>query len=175
MNRNFALLAVAAALALSGVTAHASCADPRVALSNGAIPSTLPAGVKSAAGWDHHPHDSVVGTWVVSYTMNGNPFGDAFIQWHDDGTEWENIDFPILGGNVCMGEWQQTGHRQVRRTHIGWLYTDGTVSGYFTETETDNLSHDGNSYTGTNDMKIFDINGVQQGEMMGASSAVRFP
>ncbi len=176
MNRNFALLAVAAALALSGVSAHASCADPRVALQNGAT-RTAPAlpGVKSVAGWDHHQHDSIVGTWVVTYTMNDNPFGDAFIQWHDDGTEWENIDFPILGGNICMGEWQQTGHRQVQRTHIGWLYTDGTVSGYFTETETDTLSHDGNSYTGTNDMKIFDINGVQQAEMNGTSSATRYP
>jgi hypothetical protein len=176
MNRNFALLAVAAALALSGVTAHASCADPRVALQNGAA-RTAPAlpGVKAVAGWDHHQHDSIVGTWVVTYTMNDNPFGDAFIQWHDDGTEWENIDFPILGGNVCMGEWQDTGHRRVQRTHIGWLYTDGTVSGYFTETETDTLSHDGNSYTGTNDMKIFDINGVQQAEMTGTSSATRYP
>jgi hypothetical protein len=177
MNRNFALLAVAAALALPAISAHASCADPRVALQNGAARSALqlPAGVKSAAGWDHRQHDSIVGTWVVSYTMGGNPFGDAFIQWHDDGTEWENIDFPILGGNVCMGEWQATGHRQVQRTHIGWLYTDGTVSGYFTETETDNLSHDGNSYTGTNDMKIFDLDGNLQGEMTGGSSASRFP
>jgi hypothetical protein len=117
--------------------------------------------------------DRIVGTWHVTY--QGPLAGQAFIQWHDDGTEWENIDFPILGGNVCMGEWQRTGHRQVQRTHIGWLYTDGTLSGYFTETESDTLSRDGDSYTGTNDTKIYDLDGNLQVELTGASSATRFP
>jgi len=177
MNRNFALLAVAAALALSGITAHAGCVDPRVIVQNAAnrMPPVIAAAAKSAADVDHHDNDSIVGTWIVNYTSGGNPAGDAFIQWHDDGTEWENIDFPVLGGNLCMGEWHPTGHRQVKRSHIGWLYTDGTISGYFTETETDTLSHNGNSYTGTNDMKIYDLDGNLQHEMTGASSATRFP
>ena len=177
MNRNFALLATAAALALTGLSAHAGCVDPRVAVQNAAnrMPPVLPAAAKSAADSDHHDRDSIVGTWIVNYTSGGNPAGDAFIQWHDDGTEWENIDFPILGGNVCMGEWQRTGHRHVERTHIGWLYTDGTLSGYFTETESDTLSHDGDSYTGTNDMKIYDLAGNLQVEFTGTSSATRFP
>ena len=176
MNRNFALIATATALALSALSAHAGCVDPRVAVQNAAnhTPPVLPAAAKAAAT-DHHDRDSIVGTWVVNYTSGGNPAGDAFIQWHDDGTEWENIDFPVLGGNLCMGEWQQTGHRQVRRSHIGWLYTDGTISGYFTETETDTLSHDGDAYTGTNDMKIYDLAGNLQVEFTGASSATRFP
>ena len=177
MNRNFVLLATAAALALSGLSAHAGCVDPRIAMQNGAtrMPPVLPASVRSPADSDHHQHDSVVGTWIVNYTMEGNPFGDAFIQWHDDGTEWENINFPVEGGNICMGEWQRGYHRQVSRSHIGWLYTDGIVSGYFTETETDTLSHDGDSYTGNNDMKIFDLDGNLQVELMGTSSATRFP
>ncbi len=32
--------------------------------------------------------------------------GRAFIQWHSDGTEWENINHPVLGGNICMGSWR---------------------------------------------------------------------
>jgi hypothetical protein len=177
MKRNFAMLATAAALALSALSAHAGCVDPRVAVQDAAnrTPPVLPAATKAAAGSDHHDRNSIVGTWVVNYTSGGNPAGDAFIQWHDDGTEWENIDFPVLGGNVCMGEWQQTGHRQVQRTHIGWLYTDGTVSGYFTETETDTLSRDGDSYSGDNDMKIYDLDGNLQVEFTGTSSATRFP
>ena len=177
MNRNFALLATAAALTLTGLSAHAGCVDPRVAVQNAAnrMPPVLPPAAKAAAGDDHHDNDSIVGTWIVNYTSGGNPAGDAFIQWHDDGTEWENIDFPILGGNICMGEWQRTGHRQVQRTHIGWLYTAGTLSGYFTETESDTLSHDGDSYTGTNDTKIYDLAGNLQVELTGASSATRFP
>ena len=177
MKRNFAMLATAAALALSALSAHAGCVDPRVAVQDAAnrTPPVLPAATKAAAGSDHHDRTSIVGTWVVNYTSGGNPAGDAFIQWHDDGTEWENIDFPVLGGNVCMGEWQQTGHRQVQRTHIGWLYTDGTVSGYFTETETDTLSRDGDSYSGDNDMKIYDLDGNRRVDFTGTASATRFP
>jgi hypothetical protein len=174
MNRNFALLTAAAALALSSLSAHAGCVDPRIAAQKAAnqMPPVLPL-PNEAATVDHH-NVGVVGTWVVNYTSNGSPGGAAFIQWHDDGTEWENIDFPVLGGNVCMGDWRQLDRRRVRRSHIGWLYTDGTVSGYFTETETDTLSRNGNAYTGVNDMKIYDLEGNLQAEMPGTSDAVRF-
>jgi hypothetical protein len=72
------------------------------------------------------PHDSIVGTWKVAYS-NG---GVAFIQWHQDGTEWENIDFPVLGGNLCMGSWKSENRWHYSRNHYGWVYTDGVVSGY---------------------------------------------
>lgn len=178
MKRNFVLLATTAALALSGLSAHAGCVDPRVMVQNAAA-HTPPVLVmpKAEAGANtaskNHDDDGIVGTWQVSYTTGGSPGGDAFIQWHDDGTEWENIDFPILGGNICMGSWRQLDHRRVRRSHIGWLYTDGNLTGYFTETETNTVAHDGNSYTGFNDMKIFDLDGNLQVELTGTSDAVR--
>jgi hypothetical protein len=56
---------------------------------------------------------------------------------------------------------------------VGWLYADGTLSGYFTETETNTVAHDGNSYSGTNDMKIYDLDGNLQVELPGTSQAVR--
>jgi hypothetical protein len=165
-----------AAFALYGVAAHAGCVDPRVVAQNASnrAPPVLPAPAAISAV-DHHGYDSIVGTWIVSYTSAGQTGGEAFIQWHDDGTEWENIDFPVLGGNLCMGSWQQLDRRRVRRQHIGWLYTDGTISGYFTETETNTLSHDGRSYVGTNDMQIYDLDGNLQVEIPGTSSATRFP
>jgi len=176
MKRNFALLATAAALALSGLSAHAGCVDPRVMVQNGAQRTPpvlmLPNSAAGTSATDHHD-DGIVGTWQVSYTTGGSPSGEAFIQWHDDGTEWENIDFPILGGNICMGSWRQLDHRRVQRSHIGWLYTDGNLSGYFTETETNTLAHNGNSYTGNNDTKIYDLDGNLQVELTGTSDAVR--
>jgi hypothetical protein len=27
-------------------------------------------------------------------TSGGAPFADAFIQWHNDGTEWEQVEIP---------------------------------------------------------------------------------
>jgi hypothetical protein len=106
--------------------------------------------------------------------VEGNPFGEAYIQWHDDGTEWENIDFPASSGNICMGEWVAVDKKNVARTHIGWLYTDGTLSGYFTETETDQVAKDGNSYAGTNEQKVYDLDGNLLADVTGTSSATRF-
>lgn len=178
MKRTFVLCAAAAALSLCGVAAHAGCVDPRVAVQHaGKMPMLVlprPTTDDSADATDGHDNDArIVGTWIVSYTSGGSPGGDAFIQWHDDGTEWENIDFPVLGGNICMGSWRPLNNRRVYRSHIGWLYTDGNVSGYFTETETDTVAHNGNSYTGNNDMKIYDLDGNLQVEIPGTSQAVR--
>ncbi len=103
MNRFLVGSAVSATLALSGMAAHASCVDPR-ASSPQVAPFVnrhhpgAPFGGRNAA-------ENIVGTWDVVYTTNPSsaPSGEAFIQWHSDGTEWENINYPVLGGNICMG------------------------------------------------------------------------
>jgi len=117
--------------------------------------------------------ENIVGTWHVIYTAGGSAFGEAFIQWHNDGTEWENINFPILGGNICMGSWKAVDKDHVSRNHIGWFYTNGILAGYFTETETDVVARDGNSYHGTNDQKVFDLEGNMIVEVPGTSTATR--
>ena len=52
-----------------------------------------------------------------------------------------------------MGSGKPVDANRVTRNHIGWLYTNGTLTGYFTETETDVVARDGNSYHGTNDQE----------------------
>jgi hypothetical protein len=167
--------AIAAILTLTGMQAHASCADPRIA-HNTAASFQLAQAFATAPSQENFPDggrasERIVGTWLVTYT--GGLAGEAFIQWHSDGTEWENIDFPILGGTICMGDWKALGERRVRRSHVGWLYTNGNPSGYFTETETDELSHGGASYKGTNDVKFFDLDGNLTGEVTGTADAKR--
>jgi hypothetical protein len=115
----------------------------------------------------------IVGTWRVSYTVEGSPFADAFIQWHGDGTEFEEINLPLAGGNICQGEWRYMDHSHVSRNHTGWLYSDGLLAGYFTEHEVDHISRDGNSYIGTNEQKIFDLNGNMLADVTGTSAATR--
>jgi hypothetical protein len=115
----------------------------------------------------------IVGTWHVSYTVEGSPFAEAFIQWHSDGTEWENINLSVLNGNICLGSWKPVDARHVSRNHIGWLYTGGALSGYFTETETDEVALDGLSYTGTNVQKIYDSSGTLQMQVTGTAKATR--
>jgi hypothetical protein len=163
------------ALAASSLSAQAGCADPR-ALPKGTPPRMphflLAAPARNGTGRDAAAN--IVGTWAVSYTVEGNPFGNAYIQWHSDGTEWENIDFPIAGGNICMGSWVAVDGKHVSRYHVGWLYTDGILSGYFTETETDKVARDGNSYAGTNEQKVYDLDGNLLADVTGTSSATRF-
>jgi hypothetical protein len=61
----------------------------------------------------------------------------------------------------------------VFRNHFGWLYDGGLLTGYFNETETDELSNDGNSYTGTNELKMYDLSGNITADLTGTASATR--
>jgi hypothetical protein len=164
------------ALTLTGLTARAACTDPRVAARQGispdVVPLILPRAV-SPSSTGRQASENIVGTWHVTYTSEGAPFAQAFIQWHSDGTEWENINNPILGGTICMGSWKEIDRSHVVRNHYGWLFTDGTVSGYFNETETDEVAQDGESYSGFNSTKIYDLNGKFQVEVTGTATAKR--
>jgi hypothetical protein len=164
-------LALAAAAALLGAaTAHASCADPR------AMSSIQPRVMLHAPAGANAFHQgpaarNIIGTWLVTYSVGGTPTGQAYIQWHADGTEWENINLPIEGGTLCMGSWKTVDNDHVARNHYGWLYTNGLVTGYFNETETTEVKSDG-TYTGNTHMKVYDLYGNLQVEFDGSSSAV---
>ena len=179
MKRIYVGAAVAAALGLTGLSAHAGCVDPRVISQLAASQKTprvlLQAPVEAATSNSGASAFKIVGTWHVIYTTEGSPGGEAFIQWHSDGTEFENINFPVLGGNICVGSWKAVDATHVHRSHIGWLYSNGLLSGYFTETERDEVGVNGNSYKGTNDMKIYDLDGNLQVELTGTSYATRLP
>jgi hypothetical protein len=167
--------AIAAALTLTALSARAGCSDPRLTTQQGA-PVVFPAEVlrnlsgpsESTAGTD-----PIVGTWRVSYTVEGGHFADAFIQWHSDGTEWENINLPVMGGNICLGSWKRIDAEHVFRNHVGWLYTNGVLTGYFTEQETDVIAPGGTTYGGVNQQNIYDLAGTLQVSVTGTSAAVR--
>ncbi len=141
-------IAATAALSLFGMSAHANCAFSGLGNQQHI---QLPAHRLHFAD-----HEGIVGTWLVNY----GPVGEAFIQWHSAGTEWENINHPPLGGNICMGSWVATGPWTYSRNHFGWIFDpSGAQTGYFNETETDTLSRDGNSYSGTNLTIFYDMAG----------------
>ncbi len=149
MNTTLVGIAATAALSLFGLSAHANCAY-RSAGNQQDI--QLPFHLQH-----FEEHEGIVGTWLVNY----GSVGQAFIQWHRDGTEWENITHPVLGGNICMGSWVEIGPRTYTRNHFGWIFdsTTGFIAGYFNETETDRLSKNGNTYTGTNVTVFYDMAG----------------
>jgi hypothetical protein len=175
MKTAFIGAAAAAALALTGLSAHGACVDPRVAA--GTAPAHSVSGVTLPrtfiAESDRGGPVSIVGTWLVSYTLGG----EAIIQWHSDGTEWENITNPVLGGNICLGRWEQTGWYTYARHHMGWIYevAGAPASNYFIEDETVKLATDGRSYTGTDTFTIYNMDGtVQEGPLSGTAAATRF-
>ena len=179
MKRTIIGAVVAAGFGVTSLSAHAGCADPRVAAPEGPVhsmPSLLLQNLGQGRGSERaDAAANIVGTWHVTYTTEGAPGGEAFIQWHADRTEFENINFPILGGNICEGSWTPVDRTHVFRSHVGWLYTKGMLTGYFTETETDEVAHHGNAYSGLNDTKIYDLDGNLQIELTGTASATRIP
>lgn len=177
MKRFFTSATVAAALTLAGLSAHASCADPRAATDpkipqlNSAL--NLYQGGGAAQWLSDEAAEKIVGTWHVVYTADGAvvPYAQAFIQWHSDHTEWENITMPTLSRNICMGSWKSVDRWHVFRNHVGWLFDDGIISGYFNETETVEVSTDGKQYQGHNDTKGYDLTGKPLFEVKGTAAA----
>ena len=121
-------------------------------------------------------HDPIVGLWHVVYTANGGVFNETLDQWHSDGTEFENAFLAPAQGNICFGVWKSTGSHSVRLHHIGWTFdptSTGTANGTFTLDETNTVSKDCNSYTGTFTFKTFDLKGDQGMEVTGTIAATR--
>jgi hypothetical protein len=173
--RRIAPLVAAAATMMLGATAvHAGCGDPRtmrMAPARAAIHLLAP----TTAFRPGPAAQNIVGTWLVShYGPDGSLDAQSYNQWHSDGTEWENIDFPIEGGNLCLGSWKAIDTDHVARNHYGWLYTSGTLSGHFNTTETVTVKHDG-TYTGVNHTKVYDLDGNMLVEFDGSVSAVLLP
>ncbi len=177
MKRTYIGALVAAALGLTGLSAHASCADPRtteaMASSFKAIPDAVLRSVMADSASNNDPSvQAIVGTWHVTYSAGGNAYAEAFIQWHSDGTEWENINFPVLMGNICMGSWKQIDATHYSRNHVGWLFNNGSLAGYFTERENEEISADGNHYHGHNWTTMYFADGTT-GTSSGSASAVK--
>jgi len=123
-------------------------------------------------------NNSIVGLWHVIYTADGATFNESLDQWHSDGTEFENAWLPPDAGNICFGVWKEIGPGTVRLHHVGWTFTPGstppTASGTFTIDETNTVSRDGKSYTGTFTFRMFDGNGVETGSAVtGTLAATR--
>ena len=121
-------------------------------------------------------NQGIVGVWHVKYTdSQGAPFYESFDMWHSDGTEWETAYSDPRAGNYCLGVWKKAGLRTVQLNHIGWTFnSDGSAAGYFTLTETNTVKRSGDSYTGTFDYKLYDVNGNLVLEVTGTQVATRF-
>ena len=151
--------------------ANAACGDPRGSKTGIVANLPFPAPAKNAG--ESGP-GSIVGLWHVTYTSGGQLFYEAFDMWHSDGTEFENANLTPIEGNVCEGAWRATKTGTVLLNHVGWSFdSNGSPNGSFTLTQANVVAHGGNSYQGTFNYKLYDLNGTLQFEATGTQTATR--
>jgi hypothetical protein len=173
-----ALLSVAAML-FGATSANAACGLTGVGSKSPIrLPMLMQAGNNQDEDLAPGSGGSIVGLWHVVYTAGGSTFNETLDQWHSDGTEFENAWLPPDTGNICFGVWKEVAPRTVRLHHVGWLFTPGstppTASGTFTLDETNTVSRDGKTYTGTFTFKTYDSTGAPTGiEVTGTIAATR--
>jgi hypothetical protein len=169
---------LAAALMVFGtIPARASCgfspnAKPSKALKSTARPAQE--GEPTSAP----EHTSIVGLWHVILTLSpadgGGMLYQSLQQFHADGLEMESADLDPAGGNACMGVWKKTGPRTVEIYHVGWIFAVNPLgAGYFVLTEKNKLGEDGNTWTGTFEIKTFAPDGTPTHDLTGTIAATR--
>lgn len=173
MYRSILFSAVAIAWMASGISAQASCGVP-VGGKAGVV-NKLPHIKLSPGEAAPRGYGSIVGMWKNSIMINGNTVATSIATWHDDGTEFDNVDAPPIVGNICQGVWHNDNVRKVTEHHFGWTFdSNSNPSGYFTLDQTVKLSRDGMSYSGPFDQKFYDNDGNLITEVTGDMSAERF-
>jgi len=76
---------------------------------------------------------------------------------------------------MCQGTWKQIAPGNIRLFHVGWNFDlSGMLTGYFTEVQTDTVSGDGSTYSGTFEIQNFDMVGNHlPGDVAGTLRATR--
>jgi hypothetical protein len=141
----------------------------------GAAPARLPASLLAKNDAHAPANTSIVGLWHVVHTdSSGNFLFDGYDMWHNDGTEEEMADLPPATGPVCFGVWVQKESTIKLKTHVAFTYDlNNNPTGTINLTESNKVSRDGNSYSGTFDLRQYDTNGNLVGEATGTSAADR--
>jgi hypothetical protein len=133
--------------------------------------------------------DSIVGMWHVILTAKGNaegppdgtPLDNALAVWHSDKTEIMNSARPPQDGNFCMGVWEKTGRSTYKLNHFAWLGNDtanapsgiGNPSGPTHIVQNVILSRDGDHYSGTFAVDVYDTSNNVVAHVVGVLSATR--
>ncbi len=117
-------------------------------------------------------HQSIVGLWNVHYFQGSTQLFETYDQWHSDGQEFEvNSIYP---GAICQGTYKQTPNGTVHDYHVVYTYDpNGVFNGRILETQTNTVSQDGMTYSGTFDQKVYDLNGNFLVEMTGTLTATK--
>lgn len=177
-----ALTVAAAWWIVTGACAHACSPSPakRAGLQDGIAANLVAAG---RPGRVHLPPASkandlgaptVVGMWHVVYTTDGQAVGEGFDTYSADGTETLVDNENPATDNVCTGVWVQTGPLTYKLTHPSWNFdTNGNLIGTVIIRDSVTLGKDGNSYTASETIDLFDNSGTPTGHFEFSLAATR--
>ena len=102
----------------------------------------------------------MVGLWSVTDYVDGQPFAAYFDTWNSDGNEFFIDNGNPADDNVCQGTWVQTSINSYKLKHVSFTFDDsGNQNGTAIFHDVITISTDGNSYTGTEDVYIYDLGG----------------
>jgi hypothetical protein len=178
-------IALLASVTLFTTAAHAGCGTYPQAGAKLKPQSWAPKGANGAMRLvSDQDSDGIVGFWRVTLTSKGNTaFGipdgatldKGFAQWHSDGTEIMNSNRQPSTGSFCLGVWKKISGKY-RLNHFAVSFDDGVHLGYANIREEVVLSDDGNSFSGSFIIAIYDGQGnagpVLKGDITGTKVKV---
>jgi hypothetical protein len=121
-------------------------------------------------------YHAIVGLWLSTVLIGGQPVYQAFESFTSDGLEVLNDNGAPQAGNVCLGVWAPTGKNALKVNHPSWNYdNNGNVIGTVIIKSQITIDPGGNSYKGTVTIDTYDLNGkkVPGGSFSGQLTAKR--
>ncbi len=162
------------ALASCGISDLSSAAAAAVSAAGQSSPSPqvtqTPSGPSSPPAVD----PSIVGLWHTFFLAGNTVVQEAFQLWNAGGTEVHNPKVDPRQGNVCLGVWKEVAARTFKLTHRVWSWdTNGDFQGTLHLSESLTLSNDGNSFSGTFTLDVYDPSGNFVVEISGTATGER--
>ncbi len=107
----------------------------------------------------------VVGLWQVTDTYQGQPVDLYCDSWHADGNELFIDATNPAADNVCQGIWTATNGTTYKLKHMSWYFDDmGNVQGYVVFHDVVQLGSDKNTFSGSENVYVYDLKGNLQAE-----------
>jgi len=111
---------------------------------------------------------TINGLWNVTDSSQGQVVDRYFDSWHADGNELFIDATPPALDNVCQGIWKQVGPRTFKLKHVSWTFDqDGNTTGTAIFHDVVHLARDGNSFTGSEDVFLYDLDGNLTNSFLG--------
>ena len=105
-------------------------------------------------------YQAIVGLWLSTALVGGQPIGQGFESFTSDGLEVLIENSPTLEGNVCLGVWAPTGKNSLKINHPAWDYdSSGALTGTVILKSQITIDPGGNTYKGTFTYVAYDLNG----------------